>query len=358
MLHDNYVSDALVEHIKEADPPFTHVFLQTHGWNTPPDKAIRVPFSEFMAGMQNDPNVPDDDSFKPLFIGFTWEALPLKFMQEEDALQKAELLEESMQECELQDEKLVTASRELRRAVEINDPKDEDFRSNMRALIGDESDDDDDNDGAIDEIDKEEEEDDGEPVVTQRGFSVPKPVYKLFDPFQKLVFGRLIARGRRTGRVLQRIIAKLMLAKPDPTVKYCLMANSLGAHVVSGALMSPSLLPYKLHCAFIVQGAASSEWFGSGGKYESVRENVAGPVVCTISQKDHLLRNVFRPFHGEAVGNCGFPVANHVEMVSKDEHSRGIYQWKCGDWNNVEGTQFIDEGNPFVGGHGDFKEGK
>ena len=147
-----------------------------------------------------------------------------------------------------------------------------------------------------------------------------------------------------------------MLAKPDPTVKYCLMANSLGAHVVSGALISPSILPYKLHCAFIVQGAASSEWFGSGGKYESIRENVAGPVVCTVSMKDHLLRNVFRPFHGEAVGNRGFPVANQMDMVPMSEHSCGIYEWKCGDWNNVEGTQFIDEGNPFVGGHGDWKE--
>lgn len=31
-LNGEYVSDALVELIQSEDPPFSHVFLQTHGW--------------------------------------------------------------------------------------------------------------------------------------------------------------------------------------------------------------------------------------------------------------------------------------------------------------------------------------
>lgn len=364
-LRDALVSDALVEMIKSSEVPYSHVFLQTHGWNTPPDKAIRVPFNEFIGGMQDDPNMPDDDSFNPLFVAFTWQALPLRFMQEEDALKRSELLEESLNECEIEDPPLVNASREIRRAAENRDTKSEELKGGLRALKDEVSDDED--EGAMDVIDNDdEEEEEEEPApeedgaeVADRSFNFRLPskfVIKVLDPFQKLVFGRLISRGRKTGRSMQDIIAKFMLAQPDPTVKYCLMANSLGAHVVSGALMSPSVLPYKLHTAFIVQGAANNEWYSEGGKYESVRENVAGPIVCTVSEKDHLLKRVFGPFHGDAVGSKGFPRGVTLEMRSRDDLAEQKYEWCGGEWNSVEGTRFIDEGNAFVGGHGDFKE--
>lgn len=361
-LDRNLVSDALVEHIKTADPPFSHVFLQTHGWNTPPDKAIRVPFAEFMAGMQNDKNVPSDESFNPLYVGFTWEALPLKFLQEEDALKKAELLEDAMTECELQDDKLVSAARELRRVAEAG-VRDDYFKTTMLSLAQSDSEDDDDNEGAVAVVDEDDDQEEigqvveeDEAIVAERGFSLFKPVLKLFDPFQQLVFGRLIARGRKTGRVLQGVISKLMLARPNPTIKFCLMANSLGAHVVSGALMGPCGLPYKLHCAFIVQGAVNRDWFAPAGKYCSLIENVAGPVLCTSSAKDDLLRRIFAPFHGTAVGSAGFPDGITLPMLAESEYGERTYEWSCGSWNTIEATQFVDEGDPFTGGHGDFKE--
>lgn len=301
--------------------------------------------------MQNDPNVPTDENFNPLFIGFTWEALPLKFMKEQDALKKAELLEESLNECEMQDDKLVEASRNVLRIFDSNE-KDDEFKRSMHALAEDDDEDDDDHENSFDDIDNDDDDDDEEVEIVGRGFSIRNPIYKMLDPFQKLVFGRLVSRGRKTGYVLQNVIAKLMLARPDPTVKYCLMANSLGAHVVSGALMSPSNLPYKLHCAFIVQGAANSDWFGTSGKYSSLTENVAGPIVCTASEKDHLLRRVFKPFHGEAVGSLGFPEGKHLSMISRSDFENGDadYSWDLGQWNTVESTNFIDEGDPFCGG--------
>lgn len=96
------MSDALAWLHGQAS--FSHVFLQTHGWNTPPYKAVKIPFSQFMAGMQDDATMPKGPNFKPLFIAFTWQSLPLKFLQQDDALARAELLGPAISECEMEED--------------------------------------------------------------------------------------------------------------------------------------------------------------------------------------------------------------------------------------------------------------
>lgn len=161
----------------------------------------------------------------------------------------------------------------------------------------------------MDKVTEEEAAVVAEQQVTDRSlyFNIAsKLMINVLNPFQKLVFGCFISRTRKTCHVLQGVIEKLILARIDQTVKYSMMENSLGAHGVSGALVSPSVLPYNLHTAFIVQGALNNEWYNAGGKYNSVKQNLVGPVVFSVSQKDHLHGRVFGPFHGDAVRSSGF----------------------------------------------------
>ncbi len=350
------VSDALAELL--ARDEFTHVFIQTHGWNTAPDKAVKIPFGEFMGGMQDDPTVPNDPSYKPLYVGFTWQSMPVKFFEEKDSLSRTELLGDALEECNIKDPTLTEASQAVS-AVARGGPVGE-LRSLMKKLsessrLAFDEPADKDTDAIVD---RAIDESAAEQQTADRSFepeALPgiRVVRKLLNPVQRLVFGRLIERGARAGEVLHRIIAKFMRAR---RAKYCLMANSLGTHVLAGALLQRGELPFRVHTVFMVQGACNRDWFSSGERYRSIVNQVAGPVVCTLSVKDTMLSGVFEPFHGDAVGNFGFVDGPRMIMRSRAEAATRPYEWSCSDWNSVDGRDFIDEGNFIVGGHGDFKE--
>ena len=357
-LEGHLVSDALCEYLR--DNPVTHVFIQTHGWNTPPEKAVAVPFSEFISGMQDDHSMPPPETgFSPIFIAFIWQALPISFFKEPDALTRAELVEESEKQLNVEDSDVMDTLGAARHAVEENDPDSADLNEKLICLVEhtkQEQEDDDSNDPinivSVAKSKGQEAEDLGD--VVARGF---RGVFKnIFRPVEYLVFGRLMARGRRSGKVMQRIIANFMNVIPDPTVKFCLMANSLGAHVLAGALTDPCVLPRKIHTVFFVQGAVSNDWFDDGGKYRSVDKYVAGPIVCTHSERDLLLLNVFGTFHGTALGYSGASLGNRIRMRSRESVIEEPYSMAAASWTSVDGTEFIDEGNAIAGGHGDFKE--
>lgn len=354
-LDGQLVSDALAWHLGQE--PVSHVFLQTHGWNTPPDKAIKVPFGQFMAGMQDDPTMPKGPDFKPLFVAFTWQALPLKFLQTKDALERAELLGPAMAECNMeQDAEACEAATACASAARGAAPPE--LQERLRTLAA----------GSHTGLDADDTTAEADAIVSRavaatavpagdiaetedRTFQLPDCVANLLDPVQRLLFGRLIERGVATGHVLRGVMAKLMKAR---RAKYCLMANSLGAHVLAGALNERGDMPFRAHTVYFVQGACNRDWFSDRGRYKGVASQVAGPIVCTTSERDTMLSIVFEPFHGTAVGNDGFPEGCRMDMCSRD--AAAPYEWGCGQWNTVDGTKFIDEGSGIAGGHGDFKE--
>lgn len=349
------VSDAVVEYIRNND--ITHIIAQTHGWNTPPNKAVAVPFTEFIGGMQNDAAMPQED-FNPVFVAFIWPAVPIEFARADDALTRTELLVQSEKENAGEDTDIARAATAARHAIEKEDPDDEEFDHELRALADaskNESDDEDDEDldTKVRRLkDEATEEDDG----TVLGDVVSGLTKKVINPLQNLVFGRLMARGQRTGKVMEKVLSKLMLANEGKRTKVCLMANSLGAHVLAGILNKPQTLPHKIHTVFFVQGAITRELFENGGKFEHVKDAVAGPIVCTHSARDLMLKNIYAFFHGSAVGLHGVAVGEATEMKSLDEARESPYQFCCGDWTSINGTKYIDEGNAVAGGHGDFKE--
>ncbi|CDF40325.1 hypothetical protein CHC_T00010118001 [Chondrus crispus] len=147
-----------------------------------------------------------------------------------------------------------------------------------------------------------------------------------------------------------------MVANGDVKTKVCLMANSLGAHVLAGILNKPQTLPHKIHTVFFVQGAITREVFADTKKFCAINNNVAGPIICTHSERDLLLKNMFGVFYGSAIGLSGVERGHSILMKGLRQAGEEPYRFACGEWTSVNGTQFIDEGNAIAGGHGDFKE--
>lgn len=354
---DVLVSDAVADYLRNNT--VTHIIAQTHGWNTPPDKAVTVPFKQFIAGMQNDAAMPTGDDFHPIFVCFIWPALPIQLVQTDDARTKAELLyENEMRSGTGEETDISMAAMAAKKALDNEDPDDDDYKEALKTLAADAAD-----------TDDEEEPDH---IVERAKANVKKneliprdpedrgligdvlSIFKgILRPLETLAFGRLMKRGKKTGAVMGAVIAKLMSATEDRK-RVCLMANSLGAHVLVGVMQSD--LPYKLHTVFFVQAAIAEDVFDEDGKFASACESVAGPVLCTHSQKDNLLLNVFGPFHGTALGFVGFPKGEDQKMKSIPAVLEEGYEFVHSFWNSIDGTEYIDEGNAFAGGHGDFKE--
>lgn len=333
------VSDAIVEYILEHD--VTHIIAQTHGWNTPPDKAVAVPFTEFMGGMQNDAAMPQGEDFKPIFVAFIWPAVPIEFARSEDALTRAELLAQSEKDTVGEDTDIAKAAMAAKKAIEKEDPDDEELSNELKKLADasklDSDDEDEDTDTKVQRLKDEAKQGGGNAV----GGFLAGITKSVLDPFQNLVFGRLMARGQRTGKVMEKVLGKLMIANEGTTTKVCLMANSLGAHVLAGILNKPQTLPHKVHTVFFVQGAITCQLFKDGSKYAAIKESVAGPIICTHSDHDLMLKRIFEFFHGTAIGIDGFCIGDAVDMKSLDEAKSEPYKLPCGQWASVNGTRYV-----------------
>lgn len=73
-----------------------------------------------------------------------------------------------------------------------------------------------------------------------------------------------------------------------------------------------------MHTVYFVQGACNADWYGATGRYTGVAEQVAGPIVCTTSQRDAMLSKVFEPFHGtSAVFYTLWTMANAQTVLHK-----------------------------------------
>lgn len=333
------VSDAIVEYIKAHD--VTHIIAQTHGWNTPPDKAIAVPFTEFMGGMQNDAAMPEGDHFQPIFVAFIWPALPIEFVRTDDALTRAELLAAAETDATGEETDIAKAALAAKRAIENEDPDDEDLANQLKVLADDsrndsDSDDDEDWDSKVHRLKDEA-------IVQTTGFfgAMSNVAKAVLSPFEHFAFGRFMSRGQRTGKVMEKVLGKLMVANGDVKTKVCLMANSLGAHVLASILNKPQTLPHKIHTVFFVQGAITSELFQDTKKFCTIDSNVAGPIVCTHSDRDLLLKNIFGMFHGLAIGLGGVERGHSILMKGLGQAAEEPYRFACGEWTNVNGTEYV-----------------
>lgn len=332
----------------------------THTHTKPADKAIAVPFTEFMGGMQNDGAMPTED-FNPVWVAFIWPAVPFEFAQTDDALTRAELLIQSEQDNIGEDSEILKTAQAAKVAMENEDPDDEELKDRMKTLMQDTFDDEEDDEDDANlaaykagDADAVIENAKNNPVgnVIEDVLSVFRPIVR---PVENLVFGRLMKRGRRAGIVMAEVLGKIMEAC-EGRPKVCLMANSLGAHVLVGSLSASSKMPYKVHTVFFVQGAISREWFKEGHRYSGLSANVAGPFLCTYSDCDYMLKNVFGPFHGDAIGFDGFGQGEVIDMKGMDELGETPYEFELDRCLSVNGSAFINEGNAVAGGHGDFKE--
>lgn len=305
------------------------------------DKAVAVPFTEFMGGMQNDKAMPTE-GFHPIFVAFIWQAVPYSFFKTEDSLTRAQLLANEEKKQAGGDTDISKAAEAATAAIEEENPDNEALVNEFKVLASnshiEDDDDDEDDDTKVERLRTEgkvEKEGDtlGERVI-DFGLSI-------LNPLQFLVFGRLMGRGQKTGRVMEQVLAKLMTANEGVKTKVCLMANSLGAHVLSGILHDPQHLPHKIHTVFYVQGAMAREKFLSGRKFERICQNVAGPIVCTYSDRDLMLKNIFGPFHGTAIGEDGFATGEIVDMKSLDEMQTEPYKFECAKLNSLNGTKYV-----------------
>lgn len=336
---DKLVSDAIVEYIQNNE--VTHIIAQTHGWNTPPEKAVAVPFTEFIGGMQNDTAMPTEN-FNPIFIAFIWPAVPLEFGRTPDALTRLELLKQNEKELAGEDSDIVKAAEAAQTAIEEEDDEKEDLVNEFKTLAANTKDDDDyDDEDPDSKVARVREEAKSGGFIGFLGDTCSGVAANILNPFQNLVFGRLMKRGNRTGKVMEKVLGKIMRAKEGPRVKLCLMANSLGAHVLAGILNNPPTLPYKVHTVFFVQGAITRDLFEEGGKFAACKESVAGPIVCSHSQRDLMLKNIYAFFHGEAIGLGGVEPGAKLMMKSLDEVNESPYEFTTGEWNSVDGTAYV-----------------
>lgn len=308
-----------------------------------------MPFTEFMRGMQNDRAMPTpEEGFNPIFIAFIWPALPLEFTSSQDALTRTQLLAQFENEHPATDAStdIAQAAEAAAQALEVNDPDHPQLNNGLHRLAEaskDEIGPDEHVEQMINRLKteaaegvEEEKDDDGNIIVG----GVTNILRAIMGPFETLVFSRLMRRGQATGEVMGRLIGKFMRASTGH-LKVCLMANSLGVHVLCGVLNNPDNLPYKLHTVFHVQGAIRSDLFSPSERFGSLHHNVAGPVVCTFSEHDRLLRIMFGLFHGPAVGLGGSPVGRKIVVKGLDELANTPYEFLCGHWNNVDCSKYV-----------------
>lgn len=346
---DILISDCIAAYC--ATNRVTHLILQTHGWNTTAQKAIAVPFTEFMGGMQNDAAMPTDEEdkpFKPVFVAFIWPAVPYDFFEEQDALTRTELLMNSeKQNTKSGDTDILRAAEAAKAAIENETgEEDEALKEKMKELAESSVPDDDDEDEQEDDV-VAVQNGDSDSVVSRAKETALSDVIEgicsvftpILRPLENLAFSRLMKRGRSCGAMMGRIAAKFMKSamagefeqKPLLTM----MANSLGAHMLVGALSVSHEMPYKPHALFFVQGAIAKQWFGSGRRYSQYAGKVAGPIICTYSERDYLLKNVFGPFHGDALGFEGFPHGCALNMKCLEEMQEEPYVFENGVFNSV-----------------------
>lgn len=309
---------------------------------------MAVPFAEFMTGMQNDAAMPTEN-FNPIFVAFIWPAVPQDFIKEEDALTRTELLIKSESENAAKDSDILEAAEAAKVALENEDPEDADLQSKMATLAEHTVD--------VDAAEAAEEEDEdaraiqeGDPdAVVQRARNtragrIIEGVLSTFTPvlrpLENLMFGRLMKRGRQCGTYMGLVIGKMMkVAEGRPRV--CMMANSLGAHMLVGVLSVADQFPYKLHTVFFVQGAISKYHFAPGRRYANLRNRVAGPFVATYSDHDYMLCNVFGPFHGDALGFEGFSDGEVIDMKSMEEITDSPYDFSTDCCCSINGSQYV-----------------
>lgn len=346
------MSDILCDYL--SSNPVTHIIAQTHGWNTSPSKAISIPFTEFISKLQQSPSMPaSSSSFRPLFLAFIWPSLPSDFATAPTARSRAQLIAQNERENG-------GAGGDVERAAEVvsagKEGDEVDEALSGMAIEAEEEEVQEEGDtgwgNLINEVRRKAKE--GEMGMFSRG--IMEVGREVLSPFEYVLFGRLIARGNRVGKAMRDTMAKLMKANGGRG-KVSLMANSLGAHVLAGALNGKGQWPYKVHTVFFVQGAIERGKMRNGGKFEQVKGCVAGPVVASFSEKDRTLKWMFDLFRDDPVGVYGFREGNTLQMKGMGELTEGNkYDWKVGEWNSVDGVEFINEGDFFSGGHGDFKD--
>lgn len=340
-----FVSDAIVEHIKKND--FTHLIVQTHGWNTSPQKAIAVPFKEFIGGMQNDKAMPTED-FNPLFVTFIWPSMPNSLADQEDARTRMELVIQNETNNGHAESDIVKAAAAAKKAIENENADDEELVGALKVMAqktkedkqeaDSEDDSDDEPDVKVEKV-REEAKNGVFKVIGGAALGLTLNVAsRVLSPFEFILFGRLISRGNRVGKVMETVLAKFMKAKEEP-LKVCMMANSLGAHVLAGCLRKPKNMPYKIHTVFFVQGAVETNKFADGGKFSSCKDSCAGPILSSYSNKDRTLRYMFDFFRDTPLGWDGFPGGQKVEMKSLEEYAEVPYQLKNQEWNSVNGSR-------------------
>lgn len=325
------------------------------------DKAVKIPFREFMAGMQNDAAMPrDDENFRPLFVGFVWPGVPFKKLQRLIGAASAALSEncaDADDPCACDDSAPDDPAPDedaAEEGVSSADASSSAATATAAPHLGDGY-----SDSGSDDAshgDDAQQSDVGENPLGCALNDVFSALREELQPVEHAVFGRLIARARAVGTGWAVILGKLLrAAQPPSRPRLSLMANSLGVHVVLGALHAArQQLPYRPAAALLVAGAVQRKEFASGGGDARLCDNLAGPLVATFSRKDYLLRNVFGPFHGCAVGYAGFGVGD--EMIMRAVEDIGEYEFGAGRLVSVDGTEYIKDGNFFEGGHGDFKD--
>jgi len=186
-----------------------------------------------------------------------------------------------------------------------------------------------------------------------------------------ILFGRYQRRAKVIGRTgVRQLLATLMAAAgrhaAGGRLKFHAAGHSLGAHVVSSAVVGPRgarpPLPAKVHSLVLVQGAVPAGAYGAGGPYGALSVAggpVAGVTVATHSPSDGALWFYGRAYGGEPLGRVG---ATHsrpspplrVTMVAATE----AYGLTPGAFVNVDAGAYIDKvagglGGKLVGSHSD-----
>lgn len=291
--------------------------------------------------MQDDRAMPPySPQFSPLFLAFIWPAVPISFATEEDALTKAQLLADNEQANE-QNPHILRVCHAAQQAIQKEDPDDEELLTALQKITVDSLDD-----------DHHHHTQDAEAIVTEeRETAKASHTHKLdrgltniftliLRPFENLMFGRLKQRAIRVGKVMGFVLGKILQAG-QTRYKVSLMANSLGVQVLCGILNHPEQLPYKIHTVFFVQGAIATILFQQGEKFQNVHNTIAGPALCTFSKKDRLLQNMFRWFHGPAIGYDGTCRGVTLSMKKLDQIEQDPYLFENGIWNDIDGTEYV-----------------
>jgi len=187
-----------------------------------------------------------------------------------------------------------------------------------------------------------------------------------------VLFGRYQRRAKVVGRTgVRQLLGTLMAAVGDRAArerpKFHAAGHSLGAHVVSSAVVGPRgdrpPLPAKVHSLVLVQGAVPAGAYGAGGPYGALSAAdgpVAGVTVATHSASDGALWFYGRAYGGEPLGRVG---ATHTRpspprRVAMAAAGQGYRLTPGGAFVNVDAGAYIDKvggglGGKAVGSHSD-----